>query len=68
MKINEKVPPTKDKYYVVYKYRQLRDTFIVSFDSDVKADEFQKSLLKKPDICRCEIFGHLPKEFDKKSK
>lgn len=55
----------KDKYpfYVVYKYAKIRDTFIVGFNTDVEADEFQQSLLKKKDIVRCEIFGHLPKEF-----
>lgn len=41
----EAVAPTR--VYVVYKYLNIRDTFIVGFDTDIEADVFQQSLLKK---------------------
>jgi hypothetical protein len=58
----EKLPRVWFKHYVVYKYSWAESTYIVGFDSDQKADEFQTELLKKRDIVRCEIFGHYPLE------
>lgn len=49
-------------FYVVYRYSYSKYTSIVGFYTDVAADEFQKELLTKQDVVRCEIFGHYPLE------
>lgn len=58
----EKLPRIWFPFYVVYMYSFSETKFIVGFDSDVKAAEFQMELLKKKDTTRAEIFGHYPRE------
>lgn len=57
-----KLPKVWFPFYVVYKYQWCSSTFIVGFESDVKAAEFQEEILKKNAVTRCELFGHYPRE------
>lgn len=58
----QKLPTRWFKYYVVYKYRWWKTTYIVGSDSEEIANKLQTDLLTKPDLERCELFGHYPKE------
>lgn len=58
----DKLPKVWFPFYVVYKYSFAKSTYIVGFSTDLAADAFQKELLTKKDIVRCEIFGHYPLE------
>lgn len=58
----DKLPKVWFPFYVVYRYKWCTSTFIVGFLDDTVADAFQKELLIKKDIIRCEIFGHYPLE------
>ena len=61
----QKVPTVWYPIYVVYQYAQIDRTYIVGFDSDVAAGQFQKELLDRKQgstVVRAEVFGHYPLE------
>lgn len=58
----QKLPRVWFKFYVVYKFSWSESTFILGYNTDVEAHAMQEQILAKPELTRCEIFGHFPRE------
>lgn len=58
----QKLPRVWFRFYLVYAFSWSESIYVLGFDTDVEAHNMQQDFLQKPDLTRCEIYGHYPRE------